>query len=181
MFKNFFFLFFAVVFSLSAYGQLPPVAEPVKAELQMSGADAAIRKYKELKKTQADKFNFDESQLRDIGLLKVHEKNLSDAQKILALNAASFPKSTEAFYHLGATEYKMGDKTAALKDLKKSLSLDSKNALARDLIQAIENPKEYATYSYVCPPCMCTQHDFKFKEPVVCIECKMKLVKAPVK
>jgi tetratricopeptide (TPR) repeat protein len=159
----------------SIYAQ-KPISEPLLAEYLASGADAAIKRYAYLKKNEPKSFDFSESQLRDLAFKIYDEKKIADAKKFLLLNTQSFPSSTEAFYYLGFVEYKLGNSQPALTALKKSLGLNANNAFARDLIQAIEKPGDYAKYTYVCPPCFCSQHDLKFKEGGTCIHCAMKLV-----
>jgi TolA-binding protein len=170
-----------VTFSFIAYhalAQKPAISDVMQKEIMKNGTDAAITEYKRLKKAEADKYDFSESQLRDLGLAIFQMGRQMDGQKLLKLNVEQFPKSPDALYFLGFTEYKMGRNKEALATLKKSLALNKSHAATQDLIQAIENPTVYSGYEYVCAPCGCSQHDLKFKNPGACIQCNMKLVKA---
>lgn len=167
--------------STVSIAQKTSISEVMQKEMMKSGTDAAIKQYEVLKKTQADKYDFSESQLRDLGLGLFQMGRQMDAKKLLKLNSESFPKSSDAFYYRGLLEYRGSNIKEATVLLKKSIALNKANVASRDLLTAIENPAEYAKYPFVCAPCGCAQHDLKFKDEGACIQCGMKLVKVEAK
>jgi tetratricopeptide (TPR) repeat protein len=177
--KNVFFcllLFLVVGVAGPSFGQTP-ANDPIKTEYARSGSLGAIRKYDSLRKHEPAKNEFWQYHARDFALEIYRKGQIEDARKLFAMNVKNSPTSSESAYFLGMAEFKLGKKANALKTLQKAYELDPKNIYARDLMQAINNPKEYATYMYACPPCYCSQHEFKFKEPGHCIECMMEFEK----
>lgn len=155
-----------------------PITEPFIKVLVNKDIDTAIEEYNMLKTTKSEKYDFSEKYLRNLALEILEDGGAGGAKKVFALNAENFPESSEANYYLGFVNYELGYNDMALVSLEKAYRLNKENKSARDLMQRIKDPKVYDTYEYVCGPCYCAHHDYKFKEPGHCIQCGMELVKA---
>lgn len=66
------------------------------------------------------------------------EKKLKQAIEIFKLNVAAFPRSANAFDSLGEAYLESGNKRAAIENYQRSLSLDSSNGNARDVLKRLE-------------------------------------------
>lgn len=152
------------------------ISEVFIGVMAKDGVDAAIKEYKQLAESEKSKYDFHERHLRNLALEIKEDGGPSTARKVFALNA-EYNSTSEAYYYLGFINYELGNDEAAMESLEKSFALDAKNHAARDLIVRIKDPKVYDTYQYVCAPCYCAHHDYKFKDEGSCIQCNMKLVK----
>jgi Flp pilus assembly protein TadD len=82
------------------------------------------------KTAEADKLMTDamtiatEVELNAYGYQLIAEGNMDKAIEVLALNTQRFPKSANAWDSLGEAQAMKGDKTNAIKNFKKSLSLN---------------------------------------------------------
>lgn len=82
------------------------------------------------KTAEADKLMVDamaiatEAELNAYGYQLIAEGNMDKAVEVLALNTQRFPKSANAWDSLGEAQAMKGDKTNAVKNFKKSLSLN---------------------------------------------------------
>lgn len=153
-----------------------PISEIFLGIMTKDGVDAAIKEYERLAETEKSKYDFHEKHLRDLAFEIQEDGSASAARKVFALNA-KYNSTSESHYYVGFINYELGNEEAAIESLEKSYELDAKNNAARDLIVRIKDPKLYDTYQYVCAPCYCAHHGYKWRDEGSCIQCNMKLVK----
>lgn len=99
-----------------------------------------LAKYNQLKATQANDYNFDDSEedLNQVGYTLMNKKRLDDAIKIFELNVQLFPQSGNAYDSLGEAFLNKGNNELALLNYKKALALDPTNKGAKDIIGKLE-------------------------------------------
>jgi tetratricopeptide (TPR) repeat protein len=117
----------------TAYENRDSIVDPLYATIQSRGVDAAVRQYRTFKQQKPDAYDFEETELNDLGYKLIHDRRYADAARIFALNVEAYPKSGNAYDSLGEAYMDEGDKAGAIANYRKSLQLDpsNKNAVAR--------------------------------------------------
>ena len=114
------------------------VAESVRQALLTDSAEEVQRKFVAWRKNP--NYELDEGEMNRMGYLFLGEGKLGHALTLFSLNVASFPDSWEVYDSRGEAYLKLGNKTAAIKDYKKSVALNSKNTNGYKILQELEKP-----------------------------------------
>lgn len=101
-----------------------PVTDPVEEVIKVSGVDAGLRKYDEIKKSGNSNYFFSEQMLHQLGHKLIKDKNLDDAIKVFARNVAEYPHSFLTNDALAEAYLEKGEHEYALKYFKKAVKLD---------------------------------------------------------
>jgi CubicO group peptidase (beta-lactamase class C family) len=125
------------------YGQEPATPKrSLESELGKTvvhqGADAAVARYHELKRTDPNGYNFDERALNQLGYALLQKGRNADAIVIFKLNAEEYPKSSNVYDSLAEAYAKDGQKQQAIANYRKSLELDPKNQNAAEKLKELE-------------------------------------------
>jgi len=104
---------------------------------QKQGLDAALKQYKEAKRTQPDAFEFGPGQLNLVGYRLLQHGKVKEALEFFKLNADSYPDKAFAYDSLGDAYLANGDKQQAAKNFKKSLELDNANTSAIESLRSL--------------------------------------------
>lgn len=80
-----------------AFDNRKSIANTMSATLASGGLDAAIEQYRALKMTARAAYNFDESELNQLGYLLVRANKFEDAVRIFQLNVEAYPRSSNAY------------------------------------------------------------------------------------
>jgi cytochrome c-type biogenesis protein CcmH/NrfG len=99
------------------------------------GGDAAVSRYRQLKKESPDKYDFSEGALQEVGFQLFQAKKLPEAIALLRLNTEQYPKSSAAFMFLGYMQLQADSKGEAAVSLQKAVELDPKNAQAASFLK----------------------------------------------
>ena len=98
-----------------------------------------IKLYKKLKKSGADKLNFEnEDELNSMGYQLLNAKKTKDAIKIFKLNVKMFPNAFNPYDSLGEAYFVNKEYKKSLKNYKKSFELNVKNDNAEAMIKRID-------------------------------------------
>jgi len=109
-------------------GNLRRSADAIRRELDTMGADT-------------EHFYVDESEINLLGYHALQSRrDPPTAIAILAFNARRFPKSANVYDSLGEAELAAGDRDAAIRDYRKVLELDPKNANAKQVLERLGVP-----------------------------------------
>lgn len=117
---------------------IPQIGDVTAAIIVKKGIETAIKQYRELKQTQADKYDFREHLLDELGWDLVENKKNNEAVEIFKLNIESFPKSPNAFDSLGEVYFLNKNYDLALVNFKIFLKLDPQSDHAKEMIEKIE-------------------------------------------
>lgn len=125
------------------YGQEP---KPPKRSLVSTlgdtivhrGIESAVSQYRELKRTDADGYDFAESRLNNLGSMLLQRNRISDAIVIFKLNAEEYPKSANVYNSLAEGYEKSGQTQLAIVNYNKALEIDPRNERAKDRLKALE-------------------------------------------
>lgn len=96
------------------------------------GVGTGIQQYRDLKRTHADKYDFGEESLLDLGYDLFEGRKLAEALEIFSLNLEIFPRSAYSYDGLADVAAAQGKKTEAIAYFEKSLTLDPENQYAVD-------------------------------------------------
>ena len=113
------------------------VAEAMYKIYSSSGFDSAISFYTNLKTVNDPLYNWDESELNELGYQLLGKDKTPDAIRILKLNAEAFPGSWNVYDGLGEAYMKHGDKELAILNYKQSLKLNPENENAEAMLKKL--------------------------------------------
>lgn len=106
---------------------LPLVSSNLKQLVDEEGIDNIKSHYAELKKNQANEYNFSENQLNQLGYHYLGNDKVDYAAAIFKLNVELFPKSSNVYDSYGEALLKQGDKEKAIENYKKSVEINPAN------------------------------------------------------
>ena len=106
---------------------LPSIANKLKQIIDEKGIKTIASDYAELKKNQADKYNFSEDQLNQLGYHYLSNDKVDYALAIFKLNRDTFLNSSNVYDSYGEALLKSGDKEKAIENYLKSVELNPGN------------------------------------------------------
>ena len=124
----------------AAYDRRVSIAETLSATIASSGIEQAVKQYHDLKATQRATFDFDESELNNLGYQLIRAKAFKDAIRIFQLNVEAYPQSSNVYDSLGEAYMDDGDKPLAIANYQRSLQLNPKNHGAAEMLQKLNAP-----------------------------------------
>jgi CubicO group peptidase (beta-lactamase class C family) len=101
------------------------------------GVSAAVARYRELKRTEPDSFDFGERPLNQLGYMLLGRDLTTDALVIFKLNADEYPKSANVYDSLAEAFEKSGQKQLAVENYRKALQLNPDNPRAKEKLKAL--------------------------------------------
>jgi CubicO group peptidase (beta-lactamase class C family) len=110
-------------------------------ELQQGTSGAAIAaKYRELRKSHAEEYNFQESDLNTLGYSMLAQGRIDDALELFKLNVEMYPQAWNPYDSLAEAYATKGDKEQAIRNYRKSYELNVENKNALTAIERLEKP-----------------------------------------
>lgn len=119
-----------------------PIYELMLDRINQEGLEQAIAAYDRLKSSEADRYDFAESELNDVGYFLLNSGRIEDAIQILQLNVDSYPESANAYDSLGEAYLAAGNKVLAIANYQKSLELNPENTAAKVILQQVAHLPE---------------------------------------
>jgi tetratricopeptide (TPR) repeat protein len=129
------------------------IAEALRPIVMEKDVAAAVKRYRELKATQINEYDFREVELNALGYQLLQMKKVAEAIEIFKLNVEAYPQAANTYDSLGEAYLTHGDKDLAITNYKKSLELNPKNAGASRALailtgeQKEADPKLYEAYA----------------------------------
>src|SRR5262245_50894245 len=117
----------------------PGMARMLYPIIIAEGADAAARKYRDLKKNQPDAYDFQERELNGLGYNLLGQKMIKEAIKVFQLNVEAYPESSNVYDSLGEGYMLNGEKALAIENYEKSLKLNPNNANAVEKLMLLRS------------------------------------------
>ncbi len=114
----------------------PSIAIKLKNEIDAHGLEAGLKTYADLKKNNATEFDFEESQLNQLGYMYLNTSQIEKALAIFKLNTEVYPNSSNVYDSYGEAFIKDGNEKLAVENYKKALELNPGN------LNAVEKLKE---------------------------------------
>lgn len=138
----------AIVFGEKYTLPLPKISDVLGAKIAQNGVESALPIYRELKKTRADKYDFREHLLDELGwdLIELNEmgwdllksNGVKDAIEIFKLNLENYPNSPNAYDSLGEAYLLDKNHELALINFRKFLELAPQNEHAKEMVKKVE-------------------------------------------
>lgn len=104
-----------------------PISNVLANTIDKEGIDAAIDKYRKLKESDIDSYDFSENQLNTLGYAYLREGDLDKALAIFKLNIDAYPDAFNPYDSYAEALMTKGDNENAIKYYKKSLELNPAN------------------------------------------------------
>ncbi len=124
------------------YGRTPPapkrsIAAALRPVIDSDGVDAALARYRSLKRDRPDAYDFSEGELNLLGYALLRDGRTADAIAVFALNVEMFPDSSNPHDSLGEAYAAAGEKALAIQSYARSLELDPGNTNAVRQLSAL--------------------------------------------
>jgi CubicO group peptidase (beta-lactamase class C family) len=101
------------------------------------GVRAAVERYRELRRSQTEKYDFSANELNSMGYEILRRGDTADAVDIFKLNAEQFPRDWNVYDSLGEALLKAGDKPDAIESYRKSVELNPQNDNGRNVLKSL--------------------------------------------
>jgi CubicO group peptidase (beta-lactamase class C family) len=110
---------------------------PLLRAYKAGGAIRAISLYRDLRKEEAESYDFSSYELNSMGYQVMRLGDVAGAIEIFKLNVEEFPGEWNVYDSLGEAELQLGDKSNAILNYRKSLELNPKNDSGRDVLRSL--------------------------------------------
>ncbi|HWN74511.1 MAG TPA: DUF2306 domain-containing protein [Candidatus Udaeobacter sp.] len=117
--------------------QRKSIAQTLSATIQSGGVEEAVKQYHELKIAAPATYNFDESELNNLGYRFIRKNKFKEAIRIFQLNVEAYPKSANTYDSLAEGYMDDGENARAIANYQKSLQLSPKNRNAEVMLQKL--------------------------------------------
>ncbi|MCB2201090.1 MBL fold metallo-hydrolase [bacterium] len=123
---------------LGAMPQMVSVSKPMSEVITEKGIDQLEPAYKKLKVDMADKYDFGEAQLNQLGYELVYRNRFDEALKVLKFNATLFDSSANVWDSIGECYLLMGDTTHAIQNYETALTRNPEYQNAIQVLKALK-------------------------------------------
>jgi dienelactone hydrolase len=113
------------------------VAAALRRTLRDRSVEEAVAQYRELRKTQADRYDFGEPELNLLGYQLLGDGRVRDAIAIFKLNVEMFPAGFNTYDSLGEAYLAAGERELAIRNYRRSLELNPQNTNAAQVLKRI--------------------------------------------
>lgn len=128
---------FRILHGMNAELPKPSIADEVYRVVEADGIDAAESRYAELKRSEADKWNFGEAELNTLGYLYLQDGRTDIALRVFKLNIDAYPKSFNPYDSYGEALAVAGRKEEAIINYKKALELNPGSGSAKAALERL--------------------------------------------
>ncbi|MDQ4121857.1 MAG: serine hydrolase [Acidobacteriota bacterium] len=129
----------AIVFGESYQMPIASIRDVLLETIDQKGVEAAVKQYRELKRTQAENYDFREFVLNLTGYDLLAAKKVKEAIEIFKLNVEAYPQSANTYDSLAEAYMLNGNKELAIKNYEKSLELNPQNRNAADYLKKLKS------------------------------------------
>ncbi len=113
------------------------LADSLFQTIETQDVEAAIQRYRDLKASQPEAYDFGEDELNTLGYRLLEAKKVAAAIEIFKLNVELYPQSANAHDSLAEAYSINENKALAVEHYKKSLELDPKNVNAVEMLEKL--------------------------------------------
>ena len=100
-------------------------------------AEAVVKHYRELRRTQSDRYDFSEPELNTLGYELLGAGRVAEAVEIFRLNVEAFPEAFNTYDSLAEAYAARGEKELAIKNYRRSLELNPQNTNAAEKLKEL--------------------------------------------
>jgi CubicO group peptidase (beta-lactamase class C family) len=130
---------FSILHGIKPQQPRMPIGEVVWQAVDKASAAEGLARYRALKATKANEYDFSEDQLNGVGYRLLGAGRVADAIEIFKLNVEMFPRAANPYDSLGEAYLASGNKELALANYRRVLELSPGHAGAEAMIKRIEN------------------------------------------
>jgi tetratricopeptide (TPR) repeat protein len=102
------------------------------------GAQAAIQEYKYLRENAADKYDFNEGTLNQLGYQLLTNGQMQEAIQAFRMNVEQYPKFWNCYDSLAEAYMKTGQKDLAIQNYTKSIELNPDNKNGMEMLKKLQ-------------------------------------------
>ena len=110
--------------------------------IQASGAEAALREYRQWRTGRAAAEVINEAQMNRLGYNLLGLKRVKDAIEVFKLNVEDYPQSFNTYDSLGEAYMIDGNKELAIKNYERSVELNTMNANGVGMLKKLRENKQ---------------------------------------
>jgi glyoxylase-like metal-dependent hydrolase (beta-lactamase superfamily II) len=134
-------LLIRIIYDNKIYGGNPPksIRDVLLAVVLEEGIDAALARYHEFKSEKAERYDFAEGELNNLGYTLMARDMIAEAEAVFKLNIEVYPNSANVYDSMGELYMVKGDKELAVKYYKKSLELNPDNSNAVNMLRKLKS------------------------------------------
>jgi CubicO group peptidase (beta-lactamase class C family) len=129
----------AILYGQDAKAPRRSLADELGSTIAHTGIDAGVARYRELKRSKAEDYDFGERSLNQVGYGLLEHNRTADAITIFKLNIDAYPKSSYAYDSLAEAYEKDGQKQTAIETYRKALEIDPNDEMAKEQLKALES------------------------------------------
>jgi tetratricopeptide (TPR) repeat protein len=115
----------------------PSVRNRLEQAIKAKGVPAALSLYRKMKKRYPAEY-FNERTLNTLGYQQLNSKHVAEAIELFKLNVKIYPQGFNTYDSLGEGYMVHGDRALAIKNYRRSLSLNPKNTGAVDALKKLQ-------------------------------------------
>jgi tetratricopeptide (TPR) repeat protein len=115
----------------------PPAGEEVWKALETAGAAAAAARFRELRATQPEAYDFGAGQLALVVSRLMQRRRLEEALPLLAAGIEAYPDEPAFYTRSGEAHAGLGHREEAIAMYEKALSLDPDGTEAREMLRRL--------------------------------------------
>jgi dienelactone hydrolase len=114
------------------------INSPLRRTIRERGVEAAVAQYRELRRSQPDRYDFAELELNALGYELIFTGRPKDAVEIFKLNVEMYPQGFNTYDSLAEAYLAAGERELAIKNYRRSLELNPQNTNATAALKRIE-------------------------------------------
>ncbi len=117
-------------------------ARTLLKKIQASGAEAALREYRQWRNGRPAAELVNEGQMNRLGYNLLGLKRVKDAIEVFKLNVEDYPQSSNTYDSLGEAYMTDGNKELAIKNYERSIELNPKNTNGGEMLKKLREDKK---------------------------------------
>ena len=114
-----------------------PISSVLGKVIEREGIAAAEARYRELKASQPETYDFDEGELNALGYAYLGRGDAETALRIFQLNVEAYPEAFNPYDSLGEAYLAAGDTARAIANYERSVELNPGNANGRRVLESL--------------------------------------------
>jgi len=115
----------------------PSIATKLKNIFEDEDIETATKAYWELKKNQADDYNFGENELNNLGYTFLGKEEVEKALAVFKINVQAYPNSSNVYDSYGEALMKNNENENAIANYKKSIELNPGNSNGIEMLKKL--------------------------------------------